>query len=239
MVYYISYILTIFTTKADKSYAAMIMNKSDYEEKAIKYLSTRTHLKIDSKNLQVVKNKLRSETSEVPKELKPFISVSSWFTLYPKFNTTSRFYRLPKFHKPDIPLRLIEDFKNTPTSALSKYLKSILKPLQYNVTNFVKDSYEFKPKISESSINKNETVVSCDVSLYTAITTNKYLDFVNGLLVNNHSLSSGCPLSISSITKSLKLCLYSIIFTLKGTSHKQKNRALRDISYKEKYQYFI
>ena len=52
-------------------------------------------------------------------------------------------------------LRPITDFINTPTSALSKYLRGILKPLQYNLTNVVKDPHKFKSKISELSINKN------------------------------------------------------------------------------------
>lgn len=80
----------------------------------------------------------------------------------------------------------------------------MLKPLQHNLINVVKYSYELKSKISTLCINKNRTVISCDfVSLYTNIPIDR------------------CPLSNSSMMKSLKLCLNLTLFTFNGTLYKQ------------------
>lgn len=66
-----------------------VMNKTDYEEKALKHLSMGSFIKVDSENLQMFKNKVRSEESELLKEIKPFIGVSLWLISYPKSNITS------------------------------------------------------------------------------------------------------------------------------------------------------
>ncbi|CAH8563202.1 hypothetical protein MS3_00000140 [Schistosoma haematobium] len=59
------------------------------------------------------------------------------------------------------------------------------------------------------------------VALCTSIPIDKCIDFVNDLLENENTLSSRCPLSISSIMKSLKLFLNSTIFIFTGTFNKQ------------------
>lgn len=58
----------------------VVMNKSYFEDKPLKNPSTEPHLKINSKNFQGIKNKFKSETTELMKELKPFIGVSLWIT---------------------------------------------------------------------------------------------------------------------------------------------------------------
>ncbi|CAH8673334.1 unnamed protein product [Schistosoma rodhaini] len=108
------------------------MNRTDYINKALEHLSTGPYEKINPINSQTIKNKVKSETSELLKELKPTIGASLCFALYTKSCNTSRFYGLPKIYTPDIPLKTIVDFTNTPTYALSKYLSSIIKPLQLN-----------------------------------------------------------------------------------------------------------
>ena len=46
--------------------------------------------------------------------------------------TPATFYGLPKIHKPDVPLRPITSSINCPTYQVSRYLASILPPLQNN-----------------------------------------------------------------------------------------------------------
>ncbi|CAH8508504.1 unnamed protein product [Schistosoma rodhaini] len=116
------------------------MNKTDYIDKALEHLSTGHNKKIDRKTPQTIKNKVKSETSLLLKDLKPVTGVLLWFDLYSKSCNTARFYGLPKIHKPDIPLRPIVNFTNTPGCALSKYLSSILMPLQINLHNMITDS---------------------------------------------------------------------------------------------------
>lgn len=59
----------------------------------------------------------------------------------------SWFYGLSKIHKPEIPLRPIADFANTPTYVIFKYLNSTVKPLKLNLHHIIKDFYNLKAKI--------------------------------------------------------------------------------------------
>lgn len=61
------------------------------------------------------------------------------------------------------------------------------------------------------------------VSLQTGILIDTCLDFIIGLLENNHTLPIRCPLSINLIMKSLKFCFNSTFFTSKGILHTQVN----------------
>ena len=61
--------------------------------------------------------------------------------------TSTTFYGLPKIHKPEVPLRPITSSINCPIYQASKYLASILSPLQCNQFT-VTNSNDFVRKIS-------------------------------------------------------------------------------------------
>lgn len=72
---------------------------------------------------------------------------------------------------------------NTPKHALSKYLGSILKPLQHNLNDVVQNSYEFNSKILGLFIKGNETMVSFDVaSSYTNFPNDRCLGLIHALM---------------------------------------------------------
>ena len=82
-------------------------------------------------------------------------------------------YGLPKIHKPEIPLRPMVSFVNSPTYALSKHLVSILSPLVGKSPSHVRISADFASFIAGQTIHQGITLVSFDVvSLYTKIPVN-------------------------------------------------------------------
>ena len=65
---------------------------------------------------------------------------------------TPLLYGLPKIHKPDIPLRPIASFIQSPSYQLSKHLAHILSPLVGNTDSHVTNSSEFASFIQEQAV---------------------------------------------------------------------------------------
>ena len=67
---------------------------------------------------------------------------------------TPLLYGPPKIHKPNVPLRPIVSFVNSPTYHLSKHLVDILSPLVGNSESNVKNSTQFATFISNRSLDR-------------------------------------------------------------------------------------
>ena len=79
-------------------------------------------------------------------------------------------YGFPKIHKENNPLRIIISDINSPTSTLSKYLKTIIIKSLPTPTYNIKNSWEFKQKIGKCNIPPDYVLLSPDViSLFTKI----------------------------------------------------------------------
>ena len=91
------------------------------------------------------------------------ISESLYKRLHSSDGLPPRFYGLPKIHKPQIPLRPIVSFVDSPTYNLSSYLANILEPLVGNTNCHVKNSYEFASFIKDIKLTEDEELVSFDV----------------------------------------------------------------------------
>ena len=82
------------------------MNKIDYMRKALEHLSDGSYELIDKEWESAKLNKPKDETTNMVKSWKLKLDGATWFLLNPKFNLPSRFYCLPKIHKPNVPIRL-------------------------------------------------------------------------------------------------------------------------------------
>ena len=88
--------------------------------------------------------------------------------LPPKNTRTPLFYRLPKIHKPDCPLRPIVSGCDSPTDHLSAYVTHFIQPITSNLPSHVKDTKHFL-NLNEK-LPPNAILVTADVaSLYTNI----------------------------------------------------------------------
>ncbi|XP_017470366.1 PREDICTED: uncharacterized protein LOC108362044 [Rhagoletis zephyria] len=85
-------------------------------------------------------------------------------------STAPRIYGLPKIHKENYPLRPICSSVNAPSSKLCKYISNILTRLTENSIYNVKNAREFKDRITNTTIESDEIMVSFDVvSLFPSV----------------------------------------------------------------------
>ena len=84
---------------------------------------------------------------------------------------TSKFYMLPKIHKPGNPGRPIVSACNCPTSNISAYLDSVMAPLVNQLTTYVKDSSHVLQILESFSFTgSHRDLFTVDIrSLYTVI----------------------------------------------------------------------
>ncbi|VDL81079.1 unnamed protein product [Schistocephalus solidus] len=147
---------------ADKGGASVIMDKTDYVNKANQIFNDReayTPLDADptKKQAAAVKKKVNeiSRLKLISPEDSRFMTFSD-----PRI---AHAYGLPKVHKPDAPLRIIVPLIGSPTYNLAKWLYRKLKHLsdgsQYNVRN----SQAFLQKIKGVKVSPDECIVSFDV----------------------------------------------------------------------------
>ena len=135
---------------------------------------------------------------------------------------TTRFYSLPKIHKPGIPLRPIVSFVNSPTYAISGYLARILSPVVGNTDYTVKNSCEFADFIRDKTLNACEKLVSFDVvSLFTKIPVDLAVKVVEERLREDASLGQRTSLPVEDIIHLLSFCLKTTQFTYNGTYYQQ------------------
>lgn len=79
-------------------------------------------------------------------------------------------YGLPKVHKPDISLRPIVSFLNSPVYALFKHLVTILFPLVGESQSHVRNSFDFALFVADQVLEHETVMVFVDVvSLFTRV----------------------------------------------------------------------
>ncbi len=121
---------------ADKDNCVVVMDKIEYREKALSLLSDKnTYTVLKSDPTGKTQRDLNAKLLLLKKS--NIISETTYKMLYSSDGLSPRFYGLPKIHKPEIPLRPIVSFVNSPT------LAKILFPVVGNTENTVKNSYHF------------------------------------------------------------------------------------------------
>ncbi|MGL4482280.1 MAG: hypothetical protein ACRCTW_07105, partial [Lactococcus garvieae] len=161
---------TIHITRADKGNTTVILDKDEYNKKAIEHLRNGPYKEMTGQNSLAILNKFTARINSYLRTIKEKLGQSVWFHLHPKSNRPARFYGLPKIHKDGIPLRPIIDFTTNPAYRLAKFLNPIIKPLQNNMVSNIKDSFDFVTKLNHFMLADYETFVSFDItSLYTSV----------------------------------------------------------------------
>ena len=151
----------------------------------------------------------------------PQLGDKLYHTLRSSDATPATFYGLPKIHKPDVPLRPITSSINCPTYQVSRYLASILSPLQNNKYT-VKNSSDFVEKLSANTIDPQEIMVSFDVvSLLTSIPTTLALQVTKNRLECDLTISERTNLFVDNIMKLLEMMLDNNYFVFNGAFYKK------------------
>ena len=101
------------------------MDKIEYREKALSLLSDKnTYTVLKSDPTGKTQRDLNAKLLLLKKS--NIISETTYKMLYSSDGLSPRFYGLPKIHKPEIPLRPIVSFVNSPTYGVSSFLAKIL-----------------------------------------------------------------------------------------------------------------
>lgn len=139
---------SILILSADKGRATVVMVRQNYECKIRLLLEdSNTHKKLPKDPSQCLERKMNAMLLELGK--KGSLSEQLYIRLRSSAGCTPLLYALPKIHKPDIPLRPIASFVQSPSYQLSRHLAHILSPLVGNTDSHVTNSSEFAFFIQE------------------------------------------------------------------------------------------
>ena len=195
---------------ADKGRMTVVMNKSDYIDKANNLLQdsmTYKPLKYDPGKTTL--NHINQKLKSLKKQEK--IDENTYKQIRPNDASTAKFYGLPKIHKENIPLRPIVSLPGSPTYDLSKYLATyILQPLVKSSPHTVNNANSFLTKIKDLKLEADEIMISFDVvSLFTSIPLDTAKQITNDLLTNDCSWQTK-----QHYTKTTYLTYLTYAFTL-------------------------
>ena len=131
---------------------------------------------------------------------------------------TSKFYVLPKIHKPGTPGRPIVSACNCPTSNISAYLDSVLAPLVKQLPTYVKDSsHALQILESFSFTGSHRYLFTMDMFLYTVIPNNDGLQ----ALKHHPDLRPEKQPPTHTLVRLAELVLYLNCFDFDGNYYQQ------------------
>ena len=193
----------------DKGVSLVIMDRTEYNKKAEELLNTGTYKEISEDPTKKQKNKLISILKNIKAE--GGLNEETYRRLYPTAAVPSKFYGLPKIHKPGIPLRPIVSSIGAATYNTAKELAKILKPLVGMSAHHVHNTRDFVEQIKDVRLKQEECIVSYDVTaLFTSVPINPVLDIMKHRLANDHDKRT--TMSVSHIVNLLEFCLNSTSF---------------------------
>ena len=209
---------------ADKGVALVVMEKRDYIQKAEDLLNTSTYKKIPEDPTIKQKNKLVNILKRIKNE--KGLNEDTYRKLYPTGAVSSKFYGLPKVHKPGNPLRPIVSSTGTATYQSAKELARILKPLVGNSTHHVQNTRDFVEQIQETRLKQGECIISYDVAaLFTSVPIQPVINIIKEKLAKDTALHQRTSMSIDHITTLLEFCLRSTTFVFQGQYYQQMEGA--------------
>ncbi|KFD45403.1 hypothetical protein M513_13716 [Trichuris suis] len=162
---------SITITKADKGNAMVVMDRSTYNSKTEELLSSPTYVRIPDDPTEPTRESLQHLTACCSEQSgdQRIIAISKRLK-YTSNAKSPEPYCLPKVHKPDIPFRPIVSRSNCTTSALSKYIASLLHPFTGKRQSHVLNSREFLNAVKTISLSPDDILVSYDVKdLFTRV----------------------------------------------------------------------
>ncbi|XP_072023469.1 uncharacterized protein [Amphiura filiformis] len=177
---------------ADKGRATVILNKTDYQDKANDLLNdTNTYKPLKRDPTSMYRNQLIEVLQSLRDE--GVINVITYRQLYPTSSDTPKFYGLPKVHKDACPLRPIVSSCGSITYNTAKFISKILSPLVGSTPRHLKNSEDLVTKLSAIKLADNESLISYDVSaLFTSVPVDESLFIKRVTLTTSLSISTLC-----------------------------------------------
>ena len=130
---------------AGKGVAMVSMDRQDYISKANNLLSQNTYRSIQQDPTNTIKNKLINILKRVKSQTG--LNNQTYNALYPTGCVPTKFYGLPKSHKPDTPLRPIVSSCGSVTYGVAKELAKILKTLVGKSPHHINSTQDFVEQV--------------------------------------------------------------------------------------------
>ena len=181
----------------------VIMDRQDYISKANNLLSQNTYKTIQWDPTNTIKNKLITILKRVKSQTG--LSYQTYKGMYPTGCVSSKFYGLPKIHKPDTPLRPIVSSCGSVTYGVAKELDKILKPLVGKSPHHINGTHDFVEQVKHITLAPGECLSSYEVpALFTSAPIDPALKIIKDLLVKDPTLKDRTVIGIDDIILQLE-----------------------------------
>ena len=206
---------------ADKGRAVVVMNTSDYKEKAKNILSdTNTYKVLKKDPTSKYKTQLSSKLQEI-RQLNEISDVEHR-RLLPTSTLTPRFYGLPKVHKAGAPLRPIVASRGSITYGVARHVADILSPLVGKNGYALKNSEDMVNSLNNCTLQEDDILVSFDVTaLFTKVPVDKSVEIIHDRLTRDTSLPSRTRMTANHVRDLLLTCLKTTYFLYDGVIYSQ------------------
>ena len=193
----------------------VVMDREEYIQKSEELLNQPNYKIIQTDPTTKFKNKLISILKSIKSE--GGIDENTYKRLYPTGATPSKYYGLPKIHKPGMPLRPIISSIGSVTYATAKELSRILKPLKGRSPHHVMNNQDFLESIRGIQLLPEECMVSYDVeALFTSVAVESAISMIRKHLEEDKELHQRTAMSVNQISCLLKFCPNTTYFTFHG-----------------------
>ena len=206
--------------RPDKGSGVVVMDTADYHRRFDPILSDPTKFKIDS-HQEDGSTKATKSIAKLLNDLKQnnVITPDQHKRLLPQATVPPRMYGLPKTHKDGVPVRPIVSMTGSAYERVSKWLATLLKPIEKAfTTRCVDDSFTFVDQLSTLAA-PNSVLVSFDVSsLFTNVPVSETID----IIIDEVKRAPGlCPIPPDSLRSLLLFCTHNVQFLFNGTYYRQ------------------
>ena len=164
-------------------------------------------------------NKLKTKLIGLLKKIKADGGISNqlYKKMYPTGTVAPKFYRLPKIHKRDIPLRPIVSSRGSINYVVAKELSRILRPLGGESPHHIKNTGDFVHQVKGIKLQPGEYITSYDVSaLFTSVPIESAIIIIRSKLELDPALHNRTPMKVEHIISLLEFCLKTTYFQFQG-----------------------
>ena len=205
---------------ADKGVSMVVLDSEDYTAKSETLLHQPSYKVLKTDPTNKYKNKLVGLLKTIKAE--SVIDDITYKRLYPTGAVPPKYYRLPKVHKPGMPLRPIISSVGSVTHATAKEVARIIKPLVGGSQHHVKNNMDFIHSIEGIQMKTDECMMSFDVeSLFTSVPVEPSIQIIKKLLEDDKSLHLRTKITVNQISCLLEFCLKTTYFIFQGKFFEQ------------------
>jgi hypothetical protein len=164
-------------TRADKGKTVVVINKEELNKK-VELFNTENGLRMVKKDPTV---KFQRNVKDVIKKCNIIINKSNKYKFIQIKPQAPKLNALIKFHKDNLPIRPVVNYRNAPTYYTAKFLAKWLKqnmnlPYKYNFDSTVQCAGALK----KLNIQPTSKMITLDITnLYTNIPSNEAIDLIN------------------------------------------------------------